>query len=64
MFFFVFCFVFFIKPAERSDAKKTLQNLKKLAISVKLDLQSCALMSYIFIKRYTWSINLETFVEI
>ena len=34
---------------------------KILAISVKLDLQSFPLIPYIFIKRYTWSIKLETF---
>ena len=37
-----------------------LQNPKKLPISPKYVLESFPLTPYIFLKRYTWSINFET----
>ena len=57
---FIFSFVIFLLKSP-CRFKKTLQSPKKLAISVKLTLQSCPLITNIVIKRYTWSINLETF---
>ena len=41
--------------------KKTLQNLKKIPNSIKLDPLSCPLIPVIFIKRYTRSIIFVTF---
>ena len=49
------------KWPRRTKNKSYIIHPKKIAISVKLDLHSCHLIPNNFIKRYTWSINLETF---
>ena len=56
--------VVLLKPAERSVKEFTLQMRKKCTkYEGKLNLQNRPLILYIFMNRYTCSINKETFVE-
>ena len=51
----------FLEFSRRFLQNIALQNPKKLAISLKLNLEHCPLIPWFFIKRYTMSINFERF---